>query len=116
MKNLYIIVLMVLGFILTPETSFACNNSNHTPQNKSYTECSVTDTNHAGVCKQEHKGKCDGNSCQCLTIGMLKFLPIASLETGQLFNSALETKEKFVYSESYFESDTYGLRLPPKIS
>ncbi|KOS05400.1 hypothetical protein AM493_04640 [Flavobacterium akiainvivens] len=116
---------MILGFMLSPVNTFACNNHNTVRYkhkscgiggNETIKKCCNTKATHSHNCNNHKHGKCGGACCQCITSGMFKFLPLV-VSVPQTFLLLPDAKkERFSYSELFVNADSKGLRLPPKIS
>jgi hypothetical protein len=117
-------LLMILGFILSPGSSFACGKHHNAVSKFTKTAAAKEDrklaccksTTHSHDCNNHKHGKCGGACCQCIVSGLYKFLPLTVFEPQAFLLLPIAKKDQFSYSELFVNADAKGFRLPPKIS
>jgi len=130
-KKIYILLIVVLGFLLAPITTYACGKSSNkieqhcSSKKKSHKHSADHKTVHKDDlgCKEnpcdKHKGDCDGkcghSSCHCVTFhpGSL-FIPQYIDTEYKAFS--VEREQKFSYTQAHISSGFHSIWLPPDIS
>lgn len=121
-QKFYILLLVMLGFFMTPSVAFACG----TKADKSCCKKeSSSKTEQKDCCKKEKKsnesshdgcsGSCKDVTCSSSTV----YLGITSLlytELNNQFFGFSTEKQNYYYSEIFISSDSRSIWLPPKIS
>lgn len=124
MDKYYFTLLMILGFLFSPGTSFACGKYHEATSKSSKTisvkfnteiDCCKSMT-HSHSCNNHKHRKCGGSCCQCITAGLYKFLPLSVFAPQAFLFLPDAKKDGFSYSELFINADAKGFRLPPKIS
>lgn len=121
-KNLYILLLVVLGFFMSPTTAMACNQKGEmtccakksTAKKEKKDCCSKKQSSK----KESHDG-CNG-ACKNITCGG-SFVYLGMTNGIQLeFNNPLfdfsTKKQNFYYSNIFVSSGYKSIWLPPKIA
>ena len=120
-KQIYILLIALLGFFLTPTLTYACSKS-HTQTEKSCCDKKTSQTDKNNCCKNKSShnqkdndgcgGKCGHSSCHCPTVSF-SFIP----STPELKYNLLVVAQKqfFFYSDPYFSSGYHSIWQPPKI-
>ena len=115
-------LIVVLGFFLTPTLTYACGKS-HTQTEKSCCDKKTSQTDKNDCCKNKNShnqkdnddcgGKCGHSSCHCPTVSF-SFIP----STPELKYNLLVVAQKqfFLYSDPYISSGYHSIWQPPKIS
>jgi hypothetical protein len=122
MKKFHIILIVLFGFLMMPNTTFACGNSN---SGSCTMEMSSKNSNKKDCCKKDshsksnkHKG-CDGKCGKALCSTPSVNTAIASYAQFEIdsanFNFSSE-KQKFHQSVSFTSAGYTDLWLIPKIS
>lgn len=120
-KKVYILLLVMLGFFMTPSVAFACGT-------KSETSCCKKESSTAEqkeCCKKEKKSKesshdgcngaCKNISCGSSTIH-LGLTAVVNAELNKQIFSFSPEKQNYYYSEIFISSHFRSIWLPPKIS
>ncbi|TDE31964.1 hypothetical protein E0I61_04480 [Flavobacterium ranwuense] len=121
-KNFYIVLLVVLGFFMTPSAAFACGTKTEkacckkeSPSKKEKKECCKKEQSSKEKSHDGCNGACKDVSCNSSTV----YLGLTSLFytelNNQLFSFSTE-KQNYYYSEIFISSDFRSIWLPPKIS
>ncbi|MCO5255090.1 MAG: hypothetical protein M9892_12090 [Bacteroidetes bacterium] len=122
-RQISILLIMMLGFFLTPTLTYACGKKTEKTE-KSCCEKSTSQTgNSKDCCKKSHSqddkndddcnGQCGNSSCHCPTINITIALPIFP----ELKHSVFYAKKlNFFYTETYISSGFRSIWQPPKIS
>ena len=107
-KKFYIVLLVMLGFFMTPSVAFACGTKTEKACCKK--ESSSKKESHEGC-----SGACKDVTCSSSTvyIGMTSLFHTEL--NNQLFSFSTE-KQNYYYSEIFISSDFRSIWLPPKIS
>lgn len=109
-NKLYIILILIFGFILTPKLSYACS-------------LKVEQTTEKDCCKKENKislehekcdGSCDNNSCNC-TPFQFNFYSIIPQEIKSIIFNINNIDRKKNYQEHFICSGYHSIWQPPKI-
>ncbi|MFP9113911.1 hypothetical protein ACLI1A_08205 [Flavobacterium sp. RHBU_3] len=124
MNRYYFMLLMILGFVFSSGSSFACGRHHDAVSKFTKTVAAKEDrkqsccknTTHSHNCHKHKHGKCGGKCCQCITSGVFKFLPLTVSERNTFFFIPSYKRHVFQYAELFVNADAKGLRLPPKIS
>lgn len=121
-KQIYILLIALLGFFLTPTLTYACSKS-HTQTEKSCCDKKTSQTDKNDCCKNKSshnqkdndgcEGKCGHSSCHCPTITLTIALPFVSEMKHHII--VLE-KLTIGYTQSYISSGFHSIWQPPKIS
>ncbi len=121
-KNLYILLLVVTGFLLSPTTTMACNQKGEMTccakksiSKKEKKECC---SNKESSKKESHEG-CNG-ACKSITCSS-SFIYLGMINGIQLdLNNTLfgfyTKKQHFYYSNIFISSGYKSIWLPPKIA
>jgi hypothetical protein len=121
-KKFYIVLLVMLGFFMTPSVAFACGAKTEKACCKKE---SSSKKNKKECCKKEQSSKkeshegCSG-ACKDVTCSSSAvYIGMTSLFytelNNQLFSFSTE-KQNYYYSEIFISSDFRSIWLPPKIS
>mgnify|MGYP003586342780 FL=1 len=132
LKNIYLLLIFILGFFLTPSVTYACSKSS----NNVAKECSIRELNKEkshqkhirdvknNQCEKDHpcnsnngscNGKCGHSSCRCITF-YSNYLFIPQYINTEYRSFSLENTQKFSYKKDYISSGFYFIWQPPKIS
>lgn len=118
MKKFHIILIVMLGFLLTPSISFACGSGKHSCK-KEISKNSKND------CCSDHKdskkpegcgGKCGHKSCGCGSACVASAALLQTIEFSGFVNPTYSFKSNFYYPKNLISSGFYSLWLIPKIS
>ena len=119
MKKIYILVIVLFGFLLTPSSSFACENNSSKQATSKETSSKM---NKDDCCKENtHSknkncdGKCSHSKCGCASSCNSSFSISCWNLNNNIFNFSYE-KQNFYNSETFISSGYYSLWLKPKIS
>ncbi|WP_309640720.1 hypothetical protein [Flavobacterium sp.] len=126
MKKVHIIVLVIFGFLLMPNNTFACGDScgssiekhsckKETSSNQDKDSCCGNDShsktkNHNGC-----GGKCGHSKCACPSTSNGFTLASEFILKNNSLNLSSE-KQKFSSTETFISSGFYSLWVIPKIS
>lgn len=121
-KKFYIVLLVVLGFFMTPSAAFACGTKTEkacckkeSSSKKEKKECCKKEQSSKEKSHEGCNGACKDVSCNSSTV----YLSLTSLFytelNNQLFSFSTE-KQNYYYSEIFISSDFRSIWLPPKIS
>lgn len=123
-KQIYIALITIIGFFLTPTLSYACGKS-HAETEKFCCSNKASHAEKKDCCKKEHSdnpknnddcdGKCGNPSCHCPTISIY-FGIIPTISELKYNSLAISKKQLFVYTNTYIPSGFYSIWQPPKIS
>lgn len=121
-KQIYILLIVVFGFLLTPTPTYACGKS-HTKTEKTCCDKKTSQTKKNDCCKKEHSqsnhdndgcgGKCGHSSCHCSGVNIAIALPFVSELKHTI---SFSEKQSILYTETYISSGFRSIWLPPKIS
>ncbi|MFV8368370.1 hypothetical protein [Flavobacterium sp. LB2R40] len=120
-RKFYIVLLVVLGFFMTPSIAFACGAKiDKACCKKEYS----SEKDKKECCKKAQSSKekshegCNG-ACKNITCSSILYLGLTSFSYSdlnhQLFHFSTE-KQNYYYSEIFISSDFRSIWLPPKIS
>lgn len=123
LRKFHISLLLLIGFLISPEVSFACDN----PNNENYRGTSAKACNErcckqkkqTSRCGQNHEdcnGKCGHSSCHCPPFPGIGFALVPIDMFNLMFTDSIHETLQFGYTETAFKSAINSLRLPPKIS
>lgn len=123
MNKFHIFVLVLFGFLLMPNNSFACenNSSKHSAAKETSSrmdndDCCKNDSHSKNKNHDGCGGKCNHSKCACATSCSSCTVAINELKfNSNLFNFASE-KQKFHNYETSISSGFNSLWLIPKIS
>jgi len=123
MKRFYILLIVVLGFFLTPTSTFACENNskkkscNKETSSKTYTDdcCCSNDNHYKNKNHCNCGGKCGHSKCGCPSTNTA-FISSYQLKSRNGIFTFSSKKQKFSNSETFISSGFYSLWLIPKIS
>lgn len=116
MKNLIYILLVLIGFFLTPSVTFACGK---TSTNSSCKTEMNSDTCKMKCCKKKSKdkpcdGKCGKSSCQIQTVSFGAIIPkLSEIKNNHLL--VLTSKQVFYSVETNISSGFFYIWSPPNI-
>lgn len=124
-KHISFIILLCLGFFLTPSINYACTKNAAKTEQKSSSKDQSKKAEKKDCCKtnsckkdKDHNdcdGKCKHSSCRCGTSFPSVSLPIPiDLKTTNHF--AETKKQKFGFKHAYYSSGYSFIWQPPKIS
>ncbi|WP_298152283.1 hypothetical protein [Flavobacterium sp.] len=121
MKNVHIIFLVLLGFLLTPTSAFACGkNSKHSCKKEASAKTEKDDCcengKHSGNNHDGCGGKCGHSSCGCATSCAAGITFLKETIFQKDFLNSYAEKQKFYSHETTISSGFYSLWLIPKIS
>ena len=119
-KKFYILLLVLLGFLMTPSVAFACGTKMET----SCCDKKASKTSQKDCCKKEKKSNesshdgCNG-ACKSISCGS----SVMHLGLTAVFNAELNKqifvfsaeKQNYYYSEIFISSHFRSIWLPPKI-
>jgi hypothetical protein len=120
-KKVYIFLIFIFGFVLTPNVSFACG----TKSEKSC--CKKENSKKAEIkdcCKKDNqnsKGKtsCDGScgdkSCHCPPVFHFNFISASNQQSESRIIPTSDEKQKFSHIETYLSAGFYSIWTPPNI-
>jgi hypothetical protein len=121
-RQISILLIVMLGFFLTPTLTYACGTSAKKTE-KSCCEKGASKADKKDCCKQDHSqkdknddgcgGQCGNSSCHCPTLNIAIALPFVSELKHNVF---IAQKRSIPYTETYFSSGFLSIWLPPKIS
>lgn len=120
MKKFHIIFLVLLGFLLTPATGFACGkHSKHSckkeaSQNQKDNCCE--NGKHSGTDHNGCGGKCGHSSCGCAAVCGSGIIFTREMDLQKRIISSYSQKQKFYEAETPISSGFFSLWLIPKIS
>ena len=121
-KKFYILLIVLLGFFMTPSTSFACATKTEkecckkgSSSEKDKKDCcnkekTSNDSSHDGC-----KGACKDLTCSSSTFQLGLTSALYTELYNQIFSFSTE-KKNYYYSEIFISSDFRTIWLPPKIS
>ena len=121
-KKFYIVLLVMLGFFMTPSVAFACGTKTEkacckkeSSSKKDKKECCKKEQSSKEKSHEGCNGACKNVNCSSSTV----YLGMTSLSytelNNQLFSFSTE-KQNYYYSEIFISSDFRSIWLPPKIS
>lgn len=119
-RQISIMLIVVLGFFLTPTLTYACGKS-HTKTEKSCCDKKTSQTEKKDCCKNHTDnnqnndgcgGKCKNASCHCPTPPLTIALPFV---TEMKYHNIFLEKVTIAYTETYISSGFRSIWLPPKI-
>ena len=120
-RQISIMLIVVLGFFLTPTLTYACGKS-HTKTEKSCCDKKTSQTEKKDCCKNHTDnnqnndgcgGKCKNASCHCPTAPLAFAL---TLDAGMKNHFIVLEKLTIGYTQSYISSGFHSIWQPPKIS
>lgn len=121
-KQIYILLMVLLGLFLTPTLTYACSKS-HTQTEKSCCDKKTSQTDKNDCCKNKSShnqkdnddcgGKCKNASCHCPTAPLAFAL---TLDAGMKNHIIVLEKLTIGYTQSYISSGFHSIWQPPKIS
>ena len=121
-KKFYIVLLVMLGFFMTPSVAFACGTKTEkacckkeSSSKKDKKECCKKEQSSKKESHEGCSGACKDVPCSSSTvyIGMTSLFHTEL--NNQLFSFSTE-KQNYYYSEIFISSDFRSIWLPPKIS
>ena len=126
MGKIHILLIVIFGFLLIPNTTFACGNScgskteKHSckKENTSKTQkedCCDSDSNPKSKSHNGCGGKCGHSKCGCPTATNGFTISSELILKNISFDFSFE-KQKFTNAETFISSGFYFLWLLPKIS
>ncbi len=117
MNRFYILVLVLFGFLLMPNSTFACGNKSEKHCKKETTSktekkscCDKSDS------KKGCGGKCGHSKCGCPSSVITAFNFSGEIHFKTNNFDFISEKQKFSNSETFISSGFYSLWLIPKIS
>lgn len=116
MKKFQLIVLVLIGFFLTPSVTFACGKTS----NKSSCKTEMNSGNCKMKCCQKKskdkpcEGKCGKSSCQIQTVSFGAVIPMLS-EIKNNYFLVLSSKQAFYNAETNISSGFFYIWSPPNI-
>lgn len=120
-RLIYIALLTLTGFLLTPTDTYACGAKSEKTENtcskqsdteKENKDCCNTGTEHCDKHGKHCEGKCGNPDCHCPTI-CTNFTVSAFAQF--LMTKVILSKLKFFYQEAFYSSGFTSIWLPPKI-
>ena len=120
-RQIYILLIVMLGFFLTPTLTNACGKS-HTKTEKSCCNKKTSQTDKKDCCinhtdnNQNNDGcdgKCKNHSCHCPTVCFGCTLPFTSEPKYSIL--VVSKKQFFPYTNPYPSSGFHSIWQPPKI-
>lgn len=120
-RQISILLIVMLGFFLTPTLTYACG----TKAEKTEKSCCKKETSKSDkkdCCKSHSQkdkndddcnGKCKNPSCHCPTAPLTIVLPFV---TEMKYHNIFLEKVTIAYTETYISSGFRSIWLPPKIS
>jgi len=123
-KHISFVILICLGFLLIPSTTYACTKKTTKTDLKSvsksqFHKAEIKDCCKAKSCKRDKNhndcsGKCKHSSCRCSTFSSSLSLPIPFYLKNE--NQFVEIKQqKFDFKQAYYSSGFSSIWQPPKI-
>lgn len=121
MKKVYIIVLIILGFLVMPTATFACGG--HPEKNSCSKKTSAT-SEKMDCCKKEGHSKnknsegCNGNCghSNCVTASVQFSIAFFEIKFKNNNFDFSEKNQNYFHSETNLSSGFYSIWLIPKIS
>ncbi|MBK6611133.1 MAG: hypothetical protein IPI59_00175 [Sphingobacteriales bacterium] len=120
-RFIYIALLSLIGFCLTPSETYACGSKSENTEN-TYSKKSDTEKENKAFCDTEKgqcnnhgkdcDGKCGNPNCHCPTYYANFTVPFFVQFSGIKLNP---NKPNFYYQESFYSSGFISIWLPPKI-
>ena len=120
-RFIYIALLTLIGFLLTPTDTYACGAKSEQTENtgtkqsnteKDNKDCCNTDKEHCDKHGKNCNGKCGNPDCNCPTSCTNFTIPFfAQLSQAKIILS----KPKFHYQEAFYSSGFTSIWLLPKI-
>ncbi len=120
-KQIYILLIAMFGFFLTPTLTYACGKS-HPKTEKSCCDKKTSLTDKKDCCKNKSsynqkdnddcEGKCGHSSCHCPSV-CFGFIPSTSEFKYDLL--VVAQNQFFLYSDPYISSAFHSIWQPPKI-
>ena len=114
-KRIYILLIALLGFVLTPSIAFACGSGKSCCENKSKAHgksaCCKKDKQPTEQ-KDDCNGKCGNAACHCPSLNLT--LPVSS-EIGYYSFNFPKEKQNFYHVETRLSSGFYAIWSPPNI-
>jgi hypothetical protein len=120
-RFIYIALLTLIGFFLTPTDIYACGSKSETVENtcsnQSQTEqekkdCCDTEKGQCGKHGKDCDGKCGNPDCHCPTSHTNFTIPFLIKFSGI---KLILNKPIFYYQDSFYSSGFLSIWLPPKI-
>ena len=123
-KSIYILLIFILGFALTPSVAMACGSKSEKcccckkeksePKHTKKQSCCKKDQSHSED-KSDCGGNCGDKSCKCPTSNFSLILPVLFEISYTNFDFSTE-KQKFFPTETHLSSGFYSIWTPPNIS
>lgn len=120
-RQISIMLIVMLGFFLTPTLTYACGKS-HTQTEKSCCDKKTSQTDKKDCCKNKSShnqkdndncgGKCGNSSCHCPPISF-GFVPTLSEPKYSVL--VVSKRQFFFYTNPYLSSGFHSIWQPPKI-
>lgn len=118
MKKLHVILIVMLGFLLTPAISYACESKNHSSNKEVSSQADkdcCADHNHSKSSK-DCNGKCGDKSCGCSSGCVAGATLLQTADFIGLTIPAYFFKANFYYPKNLISSGFNSLWLIPKIN
>jgi hypothetical protein len=119
-KKIYISLILVFGFALTPNITFACGTKSekscckkNTSKKQSKKDCCKKSKNHSNE-KDDCGGKCGNKSCQCPAPNLALTIPTFFEISNKNYDFSDE-KQKFHHFQIFLSSGFYSIWTPPNI-
>lgn len=121
-RFIYIALLTLTGFLLTPTDTYACGaksektentNSKQSDTEKENKDCCDTKKGQCSKHGKDCDGKCGNPNCHCPTNGINFTIPFFA-QLSQV--KVIFIKPNFYYQETHYSSSFLSIWLPPKIS
>lgn len=125
MKKIHILLIVIFGFLLIPNNTFACENScgnktkkhickKETSSKQDKDSCCNSDGNSKTKNHKSCGGKCKHSKCACPSVSNGFTLSSELVMKNNNFDFSIE-KQKFSNTETFISSGFYSLWLIPKI-
>ena len=119
-KRIYILLIFILGFALSPIATFACSSNNETSccnkensKKSNIQDCCKKDKQHSND-KDDCSGSCRDKSCNCPAFHFSLVTLLVQENVNKNFDSSNE-KQKPYQIKTYFCSGFHSIWIPPNI-
>lgn len=116
MTKMHLILLVMLGFLLTPEISYACDSKKSSNKEVSSKERNCCADHDKSKNSQDCNGKCGDKSCGCASGCIAGATVLQSIDFPTVTIPAYYFKANFHYPQNLISSGFNSLWLIPKIS
>lgn len=119
-KKIYILLILIFGFALTPNITFACGTNSEkscckkeNAKKSDKKDCCKKNKNHSND-KDDCGGKCGDKTCHCPAPNCGLSIP-AIFEISKNNYDFSDDKQKFHHFQLYLSSGYYSIWTPPNI-